>query len=684
MNPFLTLLRKETHELLKWALLMGVLLIAVLSFSFQRPTSWRGDDTVFGPTLDLITTFGFPLIAFTLGFLATILESKGDRWAFLVHRPIAPSRLFLAKLSTSLALYFLVTLTPYLIAMACLPSHFYKPFTWAMALPGLAAILAGAVYLPAAMSISLRNAHRYLPRILPLGPALLCTYYSQSAFEFHHAVLCCVFFFLLTALTAYHAFVTGVSSGVKGFLKTISQGAMVISLLAGLWVLAAAAAWCTQIIALESYGYTHNNYALYFIDNQARVLLLNTQNRKRTATDLSGRPLPDYPGEVTSEEFDKHYPPLVAGFQTDNLFSLPDRGPAAPYTAERRYLLHLNPGSSSGCWWFYLPDSGLIQGFDAATNRHVATLDPNTFPHPDAPSLPPGTPPAQLRLIQNTQLNTPFTRVIASNGVFLVDLAKHKPYKTVFLPQPGETILSYSDGYRINNSERKAPQYILMTPKRLVFIDSTTQAVASELPIPPYFSQSHARMRLLLFGDTLILHASSRPELFLGPATVVEMDLKTHRITKSLDLPILPSPEYDVPHIPSATLALGLGPAGVAALSLVPGTIDPDINQIPDIHLHKTGYPWIYASGIIGAIACLLLGLVRRLSPARLLLWLVSGALLGLPSFLLMSLILPWQGLESCPSCSRKRPVNQLLCPRCKAPFAPPASTGGDVMAPLI
>src|SRR5215472_5933715 len=137
-----TLFRKELRENLKVAVPACLLLTALLVFASQ--------DCAAPVERGLLIPIGMICAGFgvALGFLQIHSERPRDLWAFLVHRPIAPTEIFFAKVAAGLALYTLVAGLPLAgyIVWAQAPGHVAEPFEWAMVLPLAGIWLLGFVW----------------------------------------------------------------------------------------------------------------------------------------------------------------------------------------------------------------------------------------------------------------------------------------------------------------------------------------------------------------------------------------------------------------------------------------------------------------------------------------------------------------------------------------------------------
>jgi hypothetical protein len=139
------LIWKECRENLKWAVL-PMLLVGGIKALIGPPSLM---DYEFLQFLSLVAAVS----GATLGFLQVFVESQGDRRAFLLHRPISHSQIFLGKTIAGVGLYLLAMGIPFACAVgwAATPGHVAAPFRWPMALAWLADILTGVVYYFAGM-----------------------------------------------------------------------------------------------------------------------------------------------------------------------------------------------------------------------------------------------------------------------------------------------------------------------------------------------------------------------------------------------------------------------------------------------------------------------------------------------------------------------------------------------------
>jgi hypothetical protein len=175
-----SILWKELRENARWAAILfaGVAVSLTLWAAVELPWG-RIDQSIASDEVLAVLLLAAPLGALGLGFLQILPEIQRDAWAFLVHRPVAPTGIFLAKIIVGTGLYFTAILVPFLaVALwtaAGAPEHrvFHPLMLW----PGMLIVLASAGLHPAAMLVVLRPARwfgtRLLPLALPSGALLL-------------------------------------------------------------------------------------------------------------------------------------------------------------------------------------------------------------------------------------------------------------------------------------------------------------------------------------------------------------------------------------------------------------------------------------------------------------------------------------------------------------------------------
>src|ERR1017187_4693524 len=172
-----TLVRKELRENVRLAALGLVVHTLMLVQQYREyvaaPTNMSQPLT--NPGILWSAAWFCGIFGAVLGWLQIHNERRPDLWAFLIHRPMTRTGIFLGKVMAGLGLYALVVGLPLLcfIVWARLPGHVAAPFEIAMLRPVAVYVLAGILYYFAGMLADLRQARWYASRVLGVGVAVV-------------------------------------------------------------------------------------------------------------------------------------------------------------------------------------------------------------------------------------------------------------------------------------------------------------------------------------------------------------------------------------------------------------------------------------------------------------------------------------------------------------------------------
>ena len=206
------LIRKELRENVRWALLaMAAFGSAALLALYPKdgPYNYISNGVTICRTSFLtVTLFGSAACGLLLGLVQIIPELKRDRWASLLHRPVARGVLFRGKAAAGLLLYALATVPPFLLAvwLAATPGHFPAPFVAEMVFPGTVDVCMGAAYYFAALAIALQRGGWVGVRVLPLLAAFHATCFVLDVKFFAVAMEAAVLMSLALFTAAWGAF----------------------------------------------------------------------------------------------------------------------------------------------------------------------------------------------------------------------------------------------------------------------------------------------------------------------------------------------------------------------------------------------------------------------------------------------------------------------------------------------
>src|SRR5260370_23405815 len=148
-----SLIWKELRENLKWVPLPSLVVLGV--FMIDKP-----DSAMPGATDAFFFCLTGVVFGAALGFLQIVFEAQGDKRSVLLHRPLSPSRIFLAKALAGIGLYLLALGIPFvwLEIWLATPGNIAAPYHWEMSWPWLADILSCLRYYFARLFLAPREA----------------------------------------------------------------------------------------------------------------------------------------------------------------------------------------------------------------------------------------------------------------------------------------------------------------------------------------------------------------------------------------------------------------------------------------------------------------------------------------------------------------------------------------------
>ena len=188
------------------------------------------------PAKQWVNAAGLALFALTIGIAQSLADGERDRRAFLLHRPLSPRRIFLARSAAGLTLFALAVFIPYagLAAWVAIPGNLPAPWVPQMLIPtGIDAVGAVAYYFAGTL-LTLRNAPWFGIRLMPLGAAIVGTAMTYQAVSVVAALV--MVGVGVTALTAM-AVESFVSDGEFKSLSRAAQFVVIpIASLSGYWL----------------------------------------------------------------------------------------------------------------------------------------------------------------------------------------------------------------------------------------------------------------------------------------------------------------------------------------------------------------------------------------------------------------------------------------------------------------
>ena len=352
------LIFKEWREHLKWVPIPG--LVILLVFYIDKPNL---------PMPEVTTSYYFCLTAVgfgaALGFLQIFFEAHGDKRSLLLHRPLGPARIFLAKALAGVSLYLLAMAIPFvcLESWYATPGHMPAPYHWRTGLPWLADILSGLVFYFAGMLTAQREARWYGSRCLPLAGAFFCSYLVWILPEFWHVLVAIGIIGSLVGVAAWGSFLTG---GEYTAQPRLARAGLAVTFLAALLIISMLG---KQMIGeLSDPGFDWN----YAVDRQGSVVVcpkVESVGRIGPWTDLDGHELPELKGkegysiEAPGEAMET---PLDGSYRNDGRF----------------YVEYKNDSKPGNERWFYDQIEGRLVGYDRFFHHFLGSFGPDGFARP--------------------------------------------------------------------------------------------------------------------------------------------------------------------------------------------------------------------------------------------------------------------------------------------------------------
>jgi hypothetical protein len=676
------LIWKELRENIKWVPLPG--LVILLLFLIDQPDE---------PMFDLTDSYFFCLIAVifgaALGFVQIFFEAQGDKRSLLLHRPLSPSRIFLAKAIAGVSLYVLALGIPF----ACLeswlaaPGSMPAPYHWRTSLPWLADIVSGLVYYFAGMLTAQRSVRWFGSRGLPLAGAFFCSCLVWTLPEFWQAFVAIGISGSLMGVSAWGSFAAG---GAYAPQPGLAKAALATTFLAGLLVLSVLG---KQMIGEWSdSGFDWN----YTVDRQGRVLV-HPMAVSRGAigpwTELNGRELPELHGKA------------------DYIIQAPGGGMEVPlhwsYRNSGRFYVECTNGSKPGNErWYYDQDQRRLVGYDRLYHQQVGSFGPDGF-SPAGPSAGDRFP-GELRYRTNRWHAGKLEYLAFSDGVYSVDYAR-RTLRKLFTPAAGEMVLF---GRPCGDPlDAKWRRILVSTDKSLDVLQKDGTPVLSVPRV--YDRQKYEYLvhlgrldnpeRYFAWYRSLVSGSLVEPEEFrVAPFHPHEYDTSGRKVAHRTD-PQVPYPPASyakaffglvTPMSEAATLV------GVSRYLRSESRLEGSIRQpVLLSYLDNIGYyipgtsrfeetpsglvPCYIALILLAAgasgVACLLLARRYAFSRRNCTAWALVGLFFGWVGLVLLLELREWPARSACPKCRKLRIVTGNTCEHCGAPHLVPAPDGTEI-----
>jgi hypothetical protein len=654
---------KEIRENLKLGALGLVVYAALLLAEYcqyvARPA--RLYQPLAGWDLPWTTLWFCGIFGAVLGWLQIFNERRPDLWAFLLHRPMTRTEIFLGKTLAGFVLYAAVVGLPLacFIIWALWPGHVAAPFELRMLRPLAVCILAGVPCYFAGMVVGVRQARWYGSRTLGLGLAFLVCVLMPLTPAWWQGLLALLAGAAILIAAAWGGFQ---SHGYYRGQPACGKAALTIAVMGGtLIVVVAGAALLGDLIP----GKEPAAPWLRYVVTEDGAVFKVTQGPDDSAeiVDLEGKPLMDAKTGrmITPSDFNRRHAKnanINVGNDRWNMFRL---WPQADLSVAVGWE------ATSDTLWYYWRRYGRVVGYDIATRRCIGSLGPNGFAQDlygsgeGSGEWSPGVGRGMMR---------------TATTVYRVDCEK-RTVSPLFTTTSDDPILAANE-LRSNHDDW---DYTAVVTKRHIHLLTPEGQPMWKAPYEPT-DPSHCRADLYFLkspGQFVLSIAPMYPDNerdeWKQPTRVMWL-ARDQGVVKSADLPGLP-PRRREP-----------GPAGTAVAAVAPpalATILHLVGESPWLPFSLRGllvFSWASA-GLVCLPIGLWLGRRYHFSFAAQAGWAVFHVLFGLPGLLAFLSVQEWPAREACPNCKRLRLVDRPQCEHCGADFAPPEKTGTEVFAPF-
>jgi NADH:ubiquinone oxidoreductase subunit 6 (subunit J) len=657
------LLRKEFRENVKLAalgLVIYTLLIVQQCRHFMLPERATAQPLV-GSDFLTFTSWFCGIFGAVLGWVQIHNERRPDLWAFLIHRPIRRTSIFLAKAIAGLSLYALATCLPLLgfTVWARWPGHVGAPFEPLMLRPAATFILVGTVACFAGMLTGLRQARWYASRALGLALALVAVLQLRGTPEFWQSLAILFVAAAILITVAWGAFQTdGHYEGQPAWCKAALTGTVLVGTLA---VVLAVAGFLGTWVPGPHVAEQLSNYEM--TTNGAVYKLTTTVDRSPETTRLVAEPvLGAKAGLITNRVEIQELQARGTWFNLSR-----DDQDSNSLWMDRDCNLFSLWRESANTVWFYWDHLGRLVGYNRVTRRLIGSLGPSGFARTIS-----GDGSRFNKVSRGANART----LATATTVFLVDV-EQRTTKPLFTTPEDDPVLD------VHEVKAKDPdqEYIAVATRKLIYRltreGKTVWKIPYELPSPSY------RDIRLYF-----LEPPGRFALWMAPSVWAQSEAKqalpTHvvwlasdqGVMKTADLPPLPVGHVEPPRWET-----------LAACVLPPGLLVPAGLSVPDSGPQGLTRTLVWLNVGLAALLCLSvgwwLGRRYRFSLAAQAGWAVFHLLFGVPGLLTFLSVQEWPAREACPNCHKLRVVDRAQCEHCGAGFAPPEKTGTEVFAPL-
>jgi len=587
-------------------------------------------------------------------------------------------------------LYLLATIPPFLVCvwLMATPGHFVSPFVPGTILAGVSDICMGLAYYFAALLLALHRGSWFGARILALFAGVHVSFYisdrdGTAGLYFHTAVEAIVLMGLVLFTAAWGAILSNGSFRARPWLGRLALIVAVFYGLCGLGEL-------TQLILSVGTTDQRGNSGLqYKFTNDGVPLITSQPGSPEMVMDLAGHVIDDprYRGRQAYENFLPFG--QVAHFIGDpHGFDFAKRFP--DYRAFFTYFspIRIETDAPMRTQWFYLREAKYFVGIDILSRRSVQIVDRTGF-------QPYGTEPQPFQYDESTTFSSAYESpglVNEGKTVYFIDLLQEKMSQ---LPNPDGAWIFHASLISIRTATPNVTEQdiVLVTAKELRVYDLKGQPIAT---LPFHYDVSEYGM--INFSMNL---AHDRFYVQYGGSRWIDWVVR-HKMTGYFEevdvhgnvihsyvlpaLPIVPPVRNWVYNVYESTQSPAFWYGTIAYQNICSALgighyDDRGINPFyPEwSHPPKVGVRLLLIS-LLGVPVALFLARRAHFSWGRAWAWAIFAFAFNIGGLLTFWLVADWPVRVKCPTCSRKRPVEETLCPHCQALWPAPTPSGIEIL----
>jgi len=626
---------------------------------------------------------GGAIFGLGLSILQIYPEQSRDRWAFLVHRPATRDLLFVGKAAAGLLLYGIASSCSLLLVTAWIacPGRFAFPFVWGLTLGSWMGVFCGCIFYFAGFLVMLRPARWFGSRLFPVVGAGAWTALILIMPTFWESAVACVVFAAIMAYSARSQFRIPAGGRVTGS-GVISLGAILLTGIVVVVVFGFSVSASLYFMAVPNAVSGEAGYN-YFIDSSGSIIqgkYVRGVEQSRIIIKAGTAKLPDNQDALTLNLGDL-WSPKVGGNDQQNYTNLED------------YIEELSGDTRGNVRWYLV--NRRVLAFSLADSSVQGVLTPNGYVAGRVRNIPSETFP----ILSNSSLSMNYFPVLAGrDSLYFLDLADKAVYSAVVGSASAAQIVEISSTGSLDDDLEYSPRVIVLSGDSLD-IFSDRGALLGTLSVKEYRTYSCARIGMDAAGH-LYLWLSSQGSSLESTKTqgdvIVETDPSGHTVGIT-QLPPLPgsgsrlsqSSSPPVYNTTGSRVAMGCVMAPLITPRLLALVFQVPVYVVNDGYTEAFGHHRkdVRSGQILASLLCGMLGwfIARR---ARLSVvasvagGLVCATLLWIGVLLLIALF-AWPTRMRCPSCGRKRFVEESNCRHCHEGWSPPVRTGTEIFENL-